>query len=102
MPDTATTANATTADIDRFLTKLDLSAGTANTFRRDIRTFFEWASARGLSSSNPAAKAIMFKNPPGKIGILTPEDAASLLRACHPSIHPSRPGDRNVLRTEAS
>ncbi len=88
MADTATTANVTTADIDRFLTKLDLSPGTANTFRRDIRTFFEWATARGLSSSNPAAKATMFKNPPGKIGILTPEDAAILLRACHLSILP--------------
>ena len=50
MPDTATTANVTTADIDDFLTKLQLSPGTANTFRRDIRTFFEWATARGLSS----------------------------------------------------
>jgi Site-specific recombinase XerD len=79
---------STTADIDRFLTRLDLSPGTANTFRRDIRTFFEWASARGLSPGNPAAKATIFKNPPGKIGILTPEDAASLLRACHPSILP--------------
>jgi site-specific recombinase XerD len=88
MPDTATTANVTTADIDRFLTKLDLSPGTANTFRRDIRTFFEWASARGLSPGNPATKATIFKNPPGKIGILTPEDAAILLRACHPSILP--------------
>ena len=88
MPDTATTANVTTADIDRFLTKLDLSPATANTFRRDIRTFFEWASARGLSPGNPAAKATIFKNPPGKIGILTPEDAAILLRACHPSILP--------------
>ena len=86
MPDTATTANVTTADIDGFLTKLQLSPGTANTFRRDIRTFFEWATARGLSSSNPAAKATTFKNPPGKIGILTPEDAATLLSACHPSI----------------
>jgi integrase len=88
MPDTATTANATTADIDRFLTKLDLSPATVNGFRRDIHTFFEWASARGLSSSNPAAKATTFKNPPGKIGILTPEDAAILLRACHPAILP--------------
>ena len=88
MPDTATTANVTTADIDEFLTKLELSPGTANTFRRDIRTFFEWASARGLSSSNPAAKAITFKNPPGKIGILPPDDAAVLLRACHSSILP--------------
>ena len=88
MPDTATTANITTAEIDDFLTKLELAPGTANTFRRDIRTFFEWATARGLSSSNPAAKATTFKNPPGKIGILTPEDAAVLLRACHPSILP--------------
>ena len=88
MPDTATTANATTADIDRFLTKLDLSPATANNFRRDIHTFFEWASARGLSPGNPVAKATIFKNPPGKIGILTPDCAAILLRACHPSILP--------------
>jgi hypothetical protein len=89
MPDTATTANVTTADIDRFLTKLDLSPGTANTFRRDIHTFFEWSSAHGLSPGNPATKAAMFKNPPGKIGILIPDCAAILLRACHPSILPA-------------
>jgi len=88
IPKGATTANVATADIDDFLIKLELSPATANTFRRDIRTFFEWATARGLSASNPAAKATTFKNPPGKIGILTPEDAATLLSACDPSILP--------------
>lgn len=88
MPKDATTANVTTADLDDFLIKLELSPATANTFRRDIRTFFEWATARGLSASNPAARATTFKNPPGQIGILTPEDAATLLSSCHPSILP--------------
>jgi integrase len=88
MPRDATTASVSTSDIDGFLTGLQLSPGTATTFRRDIRTFFEWASARGLSPSNPAERATRFKTKPATIGILTPENAATLLSACHPSIVP--------------
>ena len=88
MPRGATTANITTADIDDFLIKLELSPATATTFRRDIRTFFEWASVRGLSSGNPAKNATRFKTKPPNIGILTPEAAATLLNVCHPSILP--------------
>ena len=84
----ATTANVTTADIDRFLTSLHRSPGTGTTFRRDLRTFFAWTSARGLSPSNPVEHAATFKVRPGKIGVLTPEDASALLQACDPAILP--------------
>ena len=87
-PKEATTANLTTVDIDQFLTRLHRSPGTKGTFRRNLCTFFAWANARGLSAANPVEHAATFKNPPGKIGILTPEDAATLLSACHPSILP--------------
>ena len=43
---------------------------------------------RGLSPSNPVERAARFKVKPGKIGILSPEDAAVLLSACDPSILP--------------
>jgi hypothetical protein len=97
---------ATTANVDhggyrplpdqtRFVT------GTANTFRRDIRTFFEWASARGLSPGNPAAKATIVQESTGKDWHpdtrLRRHPLAGL-----PSFHPAGCGDRNVLRTEAS
>ena len=88
LPKDATTASISTSDIDGFLTGLQLSPGTATTFRRDIRTFFEWTSVRGLSPGNPAKNASRFKTKPSAIGILTPEDAAALLRACHLSILP--------------
>jgi integrase len=87
-PKEATTANVTTADIDQFLTGLHRSPGTGTTFRRDLRTFFAWASARGLSPANPVEHAATFKAKPGKIGILSPDEADTLLRACHPSILP--------------
>jgi integrase len=88
MPKDATTANVSTSDIDRFLNGLRLSPGTAITFRRDIRTFFEWASVHGLSPGNPAKNASRFKTKPPTIGIVTPEDAAALLSACDPLILP--------------
>ena len=82
----ATTANVTTADIDRFLTRLHRSPGTGATFRRNLCTFFAWANARGLSAANPVEHAATFKVKPGKIGILSPDDAGALLRACDPAI----------------
>jgi site-specific recombinase XerD len=77
----ATTANINTADIDRFLTRLHRSLGTETTFRRDLRSFFAWASARGLSPGNPVEHAATFKTKPGKIGILSPDDASALRMA---------------------
>jgi integrase len=87
-PKEATTANLTTVDIDHFLTRLHRSAGTKGTFRRNLCTFFAWANARGLSAANPVEHAATFKVKPGKIGILSPDDASALLGACHPNILP--------------
>jgi integrase len=87
-PKEATTANLTTVDIDHFLTRLHRSAGTKETFRRNLCTFFAWANARGLSAANPVEHAATFKVKPGKIGILSPDDASALLGACHPNILP--------------
>ena len=87
LPKDATTANISTVDIDDSCTASPRQ-GQQRTFRRDIRTFFAWASVRGLSPGNPAKNAATFKAKPGKIGILTPEDASPSLEACHPSILP--------------
>jgi integrase len=41
-----------------------------------------------LSPSNPVEHAATFKVRPGKMGVLSPEDASILLRACDPAILP--------------
>ena len=77
--DGKTVAQINTADLEGFLAALNVSAGTRNTFRRDIRTLWSFAEKRGWADAKMAknterAKAIA--TPPG---ILTPEQAALLL-----------------------
>ena len=88
IPDTATTANVMTSDIDAFLDDLGTSNQTCNGYRTILRTFFAWCKAQGIGSINPVEDAKKFRVVPSAPGILTPEDAATLLSACHPSILP--------------
>ena len=88
VPVTATTANVMTPAIDAFLDGLGISNQTCNGYRTILRTFFAWCKAQGIASANPVEAAKTFKVVPSAPGILTPEDAAILLRACHPSILP--------------
>jgi integrase len=88
MPETATTASVTTPNIDAFLDLLGTSNQTCNGYRTVFRTFFGWCRAQGLASVNPVEAAKTFKVVPLAPGILTPEEAATLLTACDPSILP--------------
>jgi integrase len=88
VPVTATTANVMTPDIDAFLDELGTSNQTCNGYRAVLRTFFAWCKAQGIASANPVEAARKFRVVPSIPGILTPEDAATLLGACHPSIVP--------------
>ncbi len=88
VPVTATTANVLMPAVDAFLDGLGTSNQTCNGYRSVLRTFFAWCKAQGIASANPVEAAKTFKVVPSAPGILTPEDAATLLSACHPAILP--------------
>ncbi len=85
----ATTASVATGDINAFLRGLKLHATTANTFRRDINTFFAWCADAHLCQGNPAAKATIFKAAPEPITGISPEQFAALLAAAEDCIRPA-------------
>lgn len=84
----ATTASISTAQITDFLRGLGLHAGTANTFRRDIATFFQWATDASLCRSNPAIKAIRFKAAPATPATITARELARMLESADEAIVP--------------
>lgn len=84
-----TSREIATADVDAFLSGLGLAPGTANTFRRDLRTLFEFARGRGYAEENPVERAGKFATKDHKIEILTVTQTARLLASCEPSIVPA-------------
>jgi integrase len=84
----ASTRSITTANIGSFLEGLGVAASTANTFRRDLRTLFEFAVERGYVESNPVrVKPIKCKD--SRIEILSVDQTAQLLKSCDPETLPS-------------
>jgi len=84
----ASTRSITKANIGSFLEGLGVAASTANTFRRDLRTLFEFAVERGYVEINPVrVKVIKCKD--SKIEILSVEQTARLLRSCDPESLPA-------------
>ncbi len=69
----------TTADLDTFLSSLKVAPGTANTFRRDIRTLWSFAEKRGWTKAQIAKNTEVATASPSAPGILTPEQAGRLL-----------------------
>lgn len=69
----------TTEDLDGFLNQLTVSAGTKNTFRRDIRTLWSFAEKRNWAQSRVAKATgksrVTFASPE----IFMPEEAKTLL-----------------------
>ncbi|MBJ7391336.1 MAG: tyrosine-type recombinase/integrase [Chthoniobacterales bacterium] len=82
----ATTATITTADIDTFLRGLKRSPVTANTFRRDLHTFFSWCVDHDLIAVNPVERSQRFKAKTSPVQILTPQQFARLLENADASI----------------
>ena len=74
-------AEISTAQIDAWLSGLNLAPVTRNTFRRDLRTLFSFCLLRGYCEINPAANARKAKALDGEIGILTVDAMKRLLDA---------------------
>jgi len=70
-----------TAEIDDWLTGLNLAPVTRNTFRRDLRTFFSFCNTRRYCVDNPVTKTRKAKEVDGDIGILSVDETARLLEA---------------------
>ena len=85
----ATTTSLDTPAINGFLRGLKLQAGTANTFRRDINTFFAWCVVENLCQTNPAAKATIFKTVPEPITAISDQQFATLLEKAEDCIRPA-------------
>jgi integrase len=84
----ASTRSITTANVGSFLEGLGVAASTTNTFRRDLRTLFEFAVERGYVEINPVrVKPIKCKDT--KIEILSVDQTARLLKSCDPETLPS-------------
>jgi len=88
MPETATTANVSAADIDKFLSALGSGPQTCMHYRTIFHTFFKWCKKQKHCSENPVTDAMTFKVVPTAPGILSPADAADLLASCDPAILP--------------
>jgi len=84
----ATVATITAADIDAWLTGLNMAPGTRNTFRRDIRTLFSYCKKRKWVTANEAMATERAKDIDKPASILTPGQAASLLSKCGDDLIP--------------
>jgi len=85
----ATTGTVTTATVNDFLRGLNLHPTTANTFRRDLNTFFAWCVDGGLCQTNPAAKATIYKAKPEPITTLSAAQLDAMLAAAEDCIRPA-------------
>ena len=84
----ATVATITAADIDAWLTGLNMAPGTRNTFRRDIRTLFSYCKKRKWVTANEAMETERAKDIDKPASILTPGQAANLLNKCGDDLIP--------------
>jgi len=81
-------AEITTADVDTWVSKLQLAPVTRNTFRRDLRTLFSFAITRKYCVENPVVGTTKAKEIEGDIEILTVAQTAKLLEAADPDTLP--------------
>jgi integrase len=77
--DNKTIAQISTADLEAFLSGLNLASETRNTFRRDIRTLWHFSEKRGWATATTARNTEIAKTIAAPPGVLTPEQAAALL-----------------------
>jgi integrase len=76
-------AEITTADVDNWLSDLQLAPVTRNTFRRDLRTLFSFAITRKYCVENPVIGTTKAKEVDGDIEILSIGQTAKLLEAAN-------------------
>ena len=77
-----------TDEIDDWLRDLDVSPVTRNNSRRVLRTAFSFAVKRNYCVGNPVTKTAKAKEPRTDIGILTIDEASSLLENAAPDVLP--------------
>jgi integrase len=76
-----TIASIGALDLTAFLTKLPLAAGTKNTVRADCATLWSYAVKAKWATENEAKKTELFTEDHGAPEILTPDEAAALMKA---------------------
>ena len=76
-----TVAEISTAEIDDWLSGLQLAPVTRNTFRRDLRTLFSFARTRNYCADNPVIQTTRAKEVDDDVQILTVEQTAQLLNS---------------------
>lgn len=74
-------------DVETFRTERlkEVSASTVNREFTRLRSIFHKAVEWGYLKSYPFATVKEFKEPPGKVRFITPEEFEALLYACHPN-----------------
>lgn len=76
-----TIASIGALDLTAFLTKLPLAPGTKNTVRADCATLWSYAVKAKWATENEAKKTELFTEDHGAPEILTPAEAAALMKA---------------------
>jgi len=84
----ASTRSITNANVRSFLDGLGLADLTTNTFRRDVRTLFEFAVEKEYVEVNPVRVKPIECNDT-KIEILSVDQTARLLKSCDPDTIPA-------------
>jgi integrase len=90
-PEGKTTRQVSPDDVETFLDglhQIGRSAGTMESYRKEIFTLFSFALERGYCSENPA-KRIKRDEIQYRVEILTPQQCAKLLEACDAETLPS-------------
>jgi len=77
-----TVATFTAKELEAWLVGLNATAGTRNTFRRDLRTLFSFCEKRGYCATNEAAKTDRARDVDKPAEILSIAQAKALLEAC--------------------
>jgi integrase len=71
----------TTSQVEDWLSDLDLSIQSRNNFRAALHALFAFAKSRGYVAANPVEEIPKLRVPDQPVGILKPEEIASLLNA---------------------
>jgi len=82
-------ASITTAEVDDWLRSAPGGPVNRNNYKRNIGVFFSYAERRGLILKNPFINASKAKVIPRGVGILSPEQASSLLENASDEIQPA-------------
>lgn len=81
-------ASITTADIERWITSLQVQPTSRNTYAATVRVFFTWATERGLIDRNPTLTIRRAKTPKRPPRRIPGEQVAALIAAASGVVRP--------------